>query len=115
MQPGRYGSVQMRARAKLGPFAGVAVGALLATSAVALAAPPPMKIASRGTKVTATQGSFCWHEPPPEVSICADSGYPLPVRCSLPVKRGAKLVVRTGTAATWVTCSAPHRRRSLGV
>jgi hypothetical protein len=78
--------------------------ALLAVAAPAAAAGPPrLTVTALGETVRATQGSFCWHEKrlpgrPPATFVCGDYGYPLDVKCRLPVAPGATVKVRTGTA-----------------
>jgi hypothetical protein len=66
---------------------------------------PDITLTSQGKSVAATKGSGCWTDPGTGLSSCADAAYPLPVRCTLPVKRGAKLRVRISQAPLKVKAS----------
>ncbi len=75
--------------------AGACLTAVLAAAgslafATATSAAPKLTLSSGGKTVKATQGSFCL------MGVCADKKYPLPIRCSLPARPRAKLIVHTG-------------------
>ena len=69
--------------------------------------PAPPTLVSLGKVAQATLGSTCWKTE--GGGQCADAAYPLPVRCKLPVKPGAKLVVRLHRPADSVTATVDKR------
>ncbi len=82
---------------------GAAAACMALAAAPASAAPPEMKVSVGGKSVVPTQGSSCWSQVDSSasgVTGCADSAYPLPLRCALPVKRGAKATVDAGAPAS---------------
>jgi hypothetical protein len=91
----------------MGRLGKISVGIGLACvvfSATALAAPkpPPIDVARGDDHVTGTQGSYCWTDDQGGtggVTQCSDFAYPLPVRCTLKLKRGTKLTIDAGLPA----------------
>jgi hypothetical protein len=76
--------------------------AALSTTALGASTPPPIDVARGDNHVTGTQGSYCWTDEAGEnagATQCSDFAYPLPVRCTLKVKRGATLTIDAGLPA----------------
>lgn len=90
--------------------AGLAIPAVFATGV--LGDSPHRSAAIDGGSLTigraglfehATRGSFCTQSPSPDggtTGRCADSGYPLPTHGRLPVRPGARVVVRPSVVAS---------------
>jgi hypothetical protein len=94
----------------------VAYAALLATGAPALGGadgerPRSVAVLAQGEKVRASQGSWCWSGP--RTAICADYGYPLRVRRSIPVEPGRRVTFQFhDPAIESVSASLLHVRRN---